>query len=170
MFFNTYTNWGVFDIDNIPIAVWDNFLGIEYIGASHVSDHQLEKGAFASYNKVGLPYAVRLRVSCGESNAKRTAFLAALEIARKSLDLYSVVTPDAVYQNANIEALDYRRTQDGGAGLIVAELTLREIRQTSTTKFPKNASAANPTNTGSVDPKPISYSTVNGITYVEMKK
>ena len=166
----TVPQWGVFDSNNKPIAVWDNFLGIEYLGASHIADHPVEKGAFASYNKVGLPYAVRVRVSCGESNAKRTNFLASLEKARKSLDLYSVVTPDAVYQNANIEALDYRRTQDGGAGLIVSELTLREIRQTSTTESPKNASAATPTNTGSVDPKPVSYSTVNGITYIEIKK
>jgi hypothetical protein len=159
----TVPQWGVFNNKNKPIAVWDNFLGIEYLGASHVSDHPVEKGAFASYNKVGLPYAVRVRVSCGASNAKRTAFLSALEKARKSLDLYSVVTPDAVYQNYNIEALDYRRTQDGGAGLIVAELTLREIKQTSTTESPKNASAATPTNTGSVDPKPANSSGFKGI-------
>ena len=155
--------WGVFDSKQKPVAVWDSFGDVEYRASAHVANHPMERGAFSSYNKVQMPYAVRIGLAC---STNRKDFLEALETAQRSLDLYSVVTPDATYLNANIEAFDYRRTSEQGAWLILAELSIREIRQVPAAQFaPKSDSAQPPKNSGSIDPAqltPAQTSTFSG--------
>jgi hypothetical protein len=146
--------WGVYDASMNPVAIADSFLGVEYRNESRVSDYPVEQGSFASYNKVATPYDVRVRLSCGQNEVARTAFLTAIDAAFKSLNLYSVVTPDATYLSATIEHYDYRREQHNGAGLLVVDLWLKEIRQIALAMYSNtNAISANQTNSvGAVSP------------------
>src|SRR6202022_429710 len=84
--------------------------------------------------------------------ANRTAFINALDAAANSLDLYTIVTPEKTYANANIKSWDYRREISNGPNIIIADLYLREIRQTATAAFssPQSPSAANVQSQGQV--------------------
>lgn len=146
--------WGVFDSNHNPVAIADSVISLDYRNDFRVSDYPVEQGGFASYNKVATPYEARVRMSCGKDAASRAAFLAAIDAASKSLNLYSVVTPDATYLNATIADYDYRREQHNGAGMIVVDLSLREIRQIALAAYSNsNAISADKTNSvGAVSP------------------
>jgi hypothetical protein len=109
--------WGVFTQSGQPVAIADSVQAFEFQAAARVSDYPVEQGAFASYNKVIEPYSATVRMSRGGTLEQRSAFLAAIEGAQKSLELYTVLTPELSYFNANIEAFDYRREINSGAGV-----------------------------------------------------
>lgn len=129
--------WGVFK-GGKSVAAADSVLSFEYRQDTKISDYPQEKGGFQSYNKVGTPYDVRVQLTKGGTEAERAAFLAAIEAATASLDLYDVTTPEKVYKNANIQRFDYRRTAQSGAGLITVDLWLVEVRETVSTEFAKS--------------------------------
>lgn len=144
--------WGVFDDSGAPVAIADTVLAFEYHGGSRISDYQQEEGAFESYNKVQLPYAARVVLKCGRSEQDRAIFLSSLEDAKRSTDFYSIVTPEIVYNNANITDLSYRRETRNGATAITVELNIEEVRVTATAAFAdvQNPASADTVNQGQV--------------------
>ena len=148
--------WGVFDIAGRPVAVSDSFIGMGYRSESRISDFQIEDGAFASYNKVEIPYQGYVRLACGGSAETRQAFLNALDAAKKSLGLYVIITPDAVYRNANITGYDYRHELRGGVGVLLVDLRLEEVRivKATYTNTARQPSGASPANGGKTQPVP----------------
>lgn len=158
--------WGVFNqLTHEAVAIGDSVVGVDYRSGARISDYPLEQGAFASYNKVATPFDAKVRMTCGGSEARRIEFLRAIEAAAKSLDLVTILTPEKSYQNANIEALDYRRESGNGAGMIVVELYLREIRQVAAlaSASPKAPQSADPKAQGQVQAAPASTSTTNAV-------
>lgn len=146
------TQWGVFDSSGNPIAVYDSFVSLDYDNDSRISDYPVEQGAFASYNKVDSPFDAIVALNCGGNQARRSAFQTAIESARKSLQLYSVLSPEFTYMNCNIVGIGFRRECTNGAYLIKAILRIREVRQTATTAYSATADvgAANPQSQGQV--------------------
>jgi hypothetical protein len=135
--------WGVFDQNNVAVALADSVRTLDFDSESRVSDYPQEQGAFESYNKVQLPYASTVSLTCGGDASRRAAFLVALQAAKDSTNLYSIVTPEIVYLNANIVGLRYRRTTTDGATLLTVDLHLEEIRVTATAAF-ANTNTQNP--------------------------
>ncbi|KVN25638.1 hypothetical protein WJ63_16030 [Burkholderia pyrrocinia] len=150
--------WGIFDEFGAPLAVADTALSVEYRGDSRISKYPQEQGGFADYNKVQMPYNSRVQLVCGGSDARRTAFLSAIEAAKQSTMLFTVITPDAHYENANVVAYDYRRTSKNGVTMVVAEIYLEEVRQTVVAQFAntKNPTASDPISVGQVQAQPPS--------------
>ncbi|WP_156965855.1 phage baseplate protein [Paraburkholderia bannensis] len=144
--------WGVFDDTGLPVAIADTTLMLEYMADSRVANYPQEQGAFGSYNKVQVPYRGTVSLVCGRTVADREAFLAAIDAAKQSTDLYTIATPDATYADANIVAYDYRRTTKNGAALLIVNLHIEEIRQTGTAAFAntQNPASADPVNQGQV--------------------
>ncbi|NBD02185.1 hypothetical protein [Burkholderia thailandensis] len=134
--------WGIFDEFGAPMAVADTALSIEYRGDSRISKYPQEQGGFADYNKVQVPYSARVQLACGGSDARRAAFLSSIEASKQSTMLFTVITPDATYENANVVAYDYRRTSRNGVTLVVAEVYLEEVRQTVVAQFDNTQNAA----------------------------
>jgi hypothetical protein len=103
----------------------------------------------------------------------RTFFLNALEDACISTNLYSVVTPEFVYANYSVERFTYARKSSRGVTLLIVEVSLKEIRQTtaafSTTAIvaPQNAAATPQVSNGVTQPTTPPASTLlnlgNGI-------
>lgn len=147
--------WGVFDDSGDPVAVSDTTLMLEYQGDSRISDYPQEQGAFGSYNKVQMPYHATVTLVCGRSVSARAAFLAAIEGAKQSTDLYTIVSPEATYPNANIVAYDYRRTTRNGATLLIVNLHIEEVRQTGTAQFSNTLPASQVQNPASADPSTL---------------
>lgn len=146
----TDTRWGIFDSKGKPLADPSNINGlartlvnslglgssmstaaVEYGKAMRISDFPVERGSFASYNKVETPASPLVTLSFSGSESDRAKFLTSLDEATKSTGLYSVVTPEVQYVNYSIESYSYSRRADRGATLLIVELTLKEIRQVS---------------------------------------
>lgn len=146
--------WGIFK-DGSAAIVGDNVMAVEYMAEYRISDFPVEGGKFESYNKVKVPYDARVTFTKGGTVADRTAFLNSIDTAIASLDLYTVVTPEVQYANANIVRYDYRRTSQNGVQLITAEVFVQEVRVAPEAQFSNTAqpAAADPVNNGAVQPQ-----------------
>ncbi len=147
------TRWGIFDSQGKPLGDPKQFVGIigralesagvygagptlstgsvDYSKETKVSDFPIERGGFASYNKVESPANPQVVLCLQGSEADRRSFLDAVDTACKSTDLFSVVTPELTYINYSIERYNYARRNSKGATLLIVEITLKEVRQIS---------------------------------------
>lgn len=144
--------WGIFGQDGTPILVADSVGRVEYARDYHVSDYQQEQGAFASYNKVQVPFQVKMTFLVGPS---RIAFLNNLNAAVASLQLVTIVTPEISYPSANLTHASYPREARNGKTLIKVDIWAEEIRIISGDP-PNNAqstNAASPSQSGQVQPE-----------------
>jgi len=147
--------WGVFNQDGSIALQPDSIIDLDFKKDWQIPNYRQEQGAFQTYNKITLPYDIRVRMTKGGTDSERANFLLAVESAAASLNLYEVVTPEITYPNANITHYDYRRTSTNGVGLLTVDLWLLEVRVTATVQFQSTAapSGTNPTNDGNVLPQ-----------------
>lgn len=127
--------WGIFDKSGNEVLFPDSFLGIEYKNGSRVSDYPVEKGAFASYNKVDTPWDIRIRMAIGGSVEARAAFLATVETMLHSTTLYDIATPEIPFINGTLDNVDYRRDSKNGVSLLTVELMFTEVRETGGAQY-----------------------------------
>ena len=134
--------WGVFDKNGIQVLEPDSFLGIDLQKNYRVSDYPVEQGAFSSYNKVETPYTSVVGMAKGGDQNERAEFLKALTALSASFDTYTIITPDDIFLNANIEHFDYIRRADQGANLVAVNIGFRQIRNTPSIRYSKTRSGA----------------------------
>lgn len=149
--------WGIFGQNGIPLLLSDNVTSVKHQNTSKVSNAPVERGSFASYNKVGDPYTVTVQMSKGSGGVfARGAFLGLLDTLANSTDLFLVITPEAVYPNMAITGYDYAREASDGARLLKVNIHLAEVRQV-TVKYTKTKSegAQAQQDGGKVQPKPV---------------
>lgn len=139
--------WGVYDKTGKMVIVPDSVIAFDYSGEQRISKYPVEFGSFASYNKIALPYDIRVIMTCSGSQASqlsnltnavsgkgamtRDVFLATLELMKETTELYDFVTPDFTYQNVNLVRFDYRRTSTQGVTLLTVDAQFEEVRQTA---------------------------------------
>lgn len=148
--------WGLYRASDNSLALTaDTVNSIGYDAEYRIADYPLQDGKFESYDKVALPFGVRVQLVKGGTVNERGAFMRDLESLRGNTELYSVITPEWSHLNVNIERVSIDRSREQGANLITAELILREIRidATATTSNSKAPSAASPTSAGTVQPE-----------------
>lgn len=149
--------WGIFGQNGIPLLLSDNVTSVRHQNTSQVSNAPVERGSFASYNKVGDPFTVTVQMTKGSGGVfMRGAFLALLDALANSTDLFLVITPEAVYPNMAITGYDYAREASDGARLLKVNIHLAEVRQV-TVKYTKTKSegAQAQQDGGKVQPKPM---------------
>ena len=149
--------WGIFGQNGIPLLLSDNVTSVKHQNTSKVSNAPIERGSFASYNKVGDPFTVTVQMSKGSGGVfARGAFLGLLDTLANSTDLFLVITPEAVYPNMAITGYDYAREASDGARLLKVNIHLAEVRQV-TVKYTKTKSegAQAQQDGGKVQPKPM---------------
>lgn len=154
VFGNSASVWGVYQ-DGLPVIDHDSFVAFDFRQDFSILDYPVEDGGFQSYNKVQLPPEIRVRVSCGGPISRRQAFLASIDAVMSTTELYDVVTPETVYLGYNFSHRDFRRAGDQHNGLIVVDLWLTRIRETSSATFTNTQQppAAGQQNTGNVQPQ-----------------
>lgn len=138
-------NWGIYTADGSEAVISpDGFTGFQCKGSSKISSYPVEAGGFATYNKVQMPYDIRMKMVCSgniaSSNITRMQFLAKLDAMKASLDLYELVTPDYVYSNMNMLDYDYARTSSEGVSLLMVEAYFQEVRVTAGAVYKNTAS------------------------------
>lgn len=131
---------------------------VDYSKDMRVSDFPVERGGFASYNKVEMPANPSVVLCFDGSESERTAFLDQIDAATKSTDLYNVVTPEITYVGYTLESYRYERRASRGASLLMVEIRLLEVREISVTfastiNDPKNPGATPQADTGVVQPQ-----------------
>ena len=189
-YFSVESQWGIFNAANQPLGdprQITGFLGglaesagfllgttlstgsVTYSKETKVSDFPVEKGGFASYNKVEVPGMPVVTLCFTGSESERTQFLTQIDTACKSTELYTVVTPEIQYPQHSIERYSYQRRSSGGATLLMVEMTLKEIREVTAAYSQsqrqaqasiKDPGAASPVDTGKVQPSVSPTSTV----------
>lgn len=130
--------WGIFTQDGDPVLVGDAVNSVEYARDYRISDYPQERGAFASYNKVRVPYQAKVGFLIAETRAD---FLNNVEQTVASLNLVFVTTPEITYPNANLTHYNYRRVARNGVTLILVEVWCEEIRIVA----PPTTTTVNPT-------------------------
>lgn len=148
--------WGIFTAAGAAAITGDTVVALDYRAEWQVSNYPVEQGGFQSYNKVEEPYLIRVTFTKGGTEQERTDFLASVDAAIKSLDLYSVLTPEKTYANVNVTGQSMRRVRDNGATLLTVEVMCQQIRETATAAFSntKEPSGAGDVNAGSVQTAP----------------
>jgi len=148
------SKWGVFDEQGQPIADYDSVFTVDYTNAAKISNFPVEDGGFTSYNKVATPYDIEVVLNCGGSDARRSTCLTALQLARDSIDLYSIFTPLDTILNANCVNLSYRHSATEGATILTAHMQFQEVRKTASSTYaaPKFPNAFDPQSGGQLQP------------------
>lgn len=147
--------WDIADSNGLTVIKPDSYIAVAHKREFRIASHPVEQGSFTSYNKVSTPYDFRVTMTCnGSGSMTREAFLAKIDSMVASTDLYTVTTPDATYENANLVHYDYQRTARNGVQLLTVDLWFQEVRVTATRTLDsaKNASGNDPVNNGTVTP------------------
>lgn len=152
---NASSYWGMLNVNGNEAIRPDSVVAFDYHGESKVASYPLEDGGFSAYNKIRTPVDIRLVMTCGgQQHITRDAFLSKLESMKDSLELVSIVTPDRVYQNLNVIAVNTSRVSGNGVSLVTAEVGLMEIQTSAVSGYASTAkpSGASPVSNGSVNP------------------
>lgn len=132
--FSSEPQWGLF-LDGEVAVTADNVTSFEFRQDMRVSNFPVEEGAFASYNKVQVPYSVRLQFSTGGTAADRQALIESVDAAIASVDLYEARTPEKAYPSLNPVHQSIRRTARNGVGMVVVDVYCEEVRVTAAQQF-----------------------------------
>jgi hypothetical protein len=135
------STWGIFQ-NNVQVVAADNVVSFEYKQEWTISDYPVEGGGFQSYDKVQLPFDVRLEFSKGGSVSDRQTFINSINTIAGNLQFYDVYTPELQYTSVNIQRWEYSRKSDSKLGLVVIDVWLIQIRVTATTTFQNVANPA----------------------------
>lgn len=124
------TAWAILYEDGTPALEPDSVVAIDNRSEQRLVGHPIERGSFNTINKVATPYEVRLRMTCsGNGVMTRDSFLAQLRVLVDGVDLLTIVTPDEVFENANLTHIDYRRESRNGVSLLTVDAWFEEVRQ-----------------------------------------
>ena len=154
--------WGVFDSSGNQVLFPDSVLEFTNRQEYEVSNYPVQAGSFASYNKVIRPFEIVMRFSKAGEVTDRSDFLDDITNLVASIDLFTVVTPEVVYQNVNANRREVVRRGAKGAYFLtevdVYFVQIIEVQAQYTTtavQLPnaQNASAQPTSNVGTVQPQ-----------------
>jgi hypothetical protein len=150
----TSPQWGIF-LDGNPVVVADNVTAFSFKKSSRISKYPQEQGAFASYNKVTVPFEPKIKFSTGGSVADKEEFIASIDDISGDLNLYDVVTPEVTYSSCNVIDYDYDRNH-GNAGLLEIDVWLEQVVIAGSSTFSDTNSPTDSaqTNNGLVQSQP----------------
>lgn len=148
--------WGLYTQGGDLAAPCDTITAFESTLDSQISNFPVENGGFSSYNKVIMPFDIRLTMVRGGSVEDRQAFIKALQDAWQSVELFNVVTPEVVYLDVNVVGVRRAVESNRGVGMATLEVLLQKVRQTGRLAFTntKEPSGAGSVNNGSVQTRP----------------
>jgi len=169
--------WGIFDANFKQVVDADSILSFANQNQANISDFPVQNGGFGTYNKVVLPARDVVRISKGGTQNDRANLLRQVEALYRSMDLFTIVTPEKAYLNVNVENYEVtRRDKDQAFFLTEIDIFFREIRTIAAvfTNTPAGADTTNaqnpaaqpPANQGVVQPGTPSNAAQNEATTV----
>ena len=133
-----------------------SFLSFQYDSDYRMADHPVEQGGFACYNKVKVPFGIKISIAFVGDDAARQAALSQADVEMARLDGYTIKTPENQFLTKIVDVIHfgYKRTAVEGVTMIKADFHFQELRivsSTLTTTQTASASAAGTQNQGLVD-------------------
>lgn len=107
--------WGIFDLNNNQVVTPDSVIEFANRNEWQVSSFPVQAGAFASYNKVIIPFELSVRMTKGQSLSDRETFINQIASIAGNTTLYTVITPEWTYTPVNITRYEVSRRGASGA-------------------------------------------------------
>lgn len=148
--------WGIFSQSGARILEPTSIVSFEFNNENRLLDYPVAPDGFETYNKVNSPFETRLVMTKDGPLGERQQFLADVDRMVRGMDVVDVVTPEKTYLGVNLYRTGLSRSATSGAGMVVVEVGLREIRETATAQFTQtDASTTTGTDqTGPATPNP----------------
>jgi len=124
--------WGIYDLNGNLVFNADSISEVKYAVKTKVSNFPVEKGTFATYNKVQEPDSVKLKLLASGA-AKVSPLIAKLKQETVSPNLYNIVTPLNIYANMTLENFNYSQTSTKGLELLSIDASFLEVREVNPT-------------------------------------
>lgn len=114
-----------------PLTVPDSWGEFAPRYESQTSDYPVEKGAFATYNKVRRPTGVSVTLIKTGSDVARFTWLAAIRQAETQAPttLYTLISPQGVFVDYTLKDMAYETRQDRGSNILYLTVQFVEIPQ-----------------------------------------
>jgi hypothetical protein len=115
----------------IPLTVPSSWLEFSPKYETQMSDYPQEQGAFQPYNKVARPITVDVSMAKTGSDLARFAWLAAIQQmeAQNPTQLYTLVSPQGIYDQYAIGGMSYQTRQDRGSNMLYLTIQFVQIPQ-----------------------------------------
>lgn len=140
-------------LSDIGIGSYLSTYSMDLHQETRISDFPVERGSFASYNKVILPLETNIICNFSGSVSDRSLFLSQIEEACLSNQVYDITTPEATYIGFNLENYRLLRSPEAGANLLSIEIMIKEIREVEA-QYSNTAVITSPTSTSPTSTKP----------------
>jgi len=150
----TDNEWTLIDKQGEEALTFAAFLDLDSSKNGQVSEYPIEEGSFASYNKTQSPCEMRVTLGMEGDPADLDHALHRLDEYQRKASLLIVSTPASLHENMTLVSYSYKRTKENNAGMLVVELSLKEIREVQTQVMttvitePKNPTSASSKKTG----------------------
>lgn len=134
------------------IASFDSFISFNGVHETQVVQNAIENGSFRSVNKIQKPNTCVIELAKGGYRSAIQEVLDNLKYYQQSLALCKIITPFGILSNMNITKLEYSFNENNGSNLLVAKLTLQEVRfgKVRESKF-SISNVANPSSSDTVN-------------------
>ena len=112
--------------------------------SSRLPDETLEKGSFATYNRIIEPRSISCRLSVEGSASKLQSAIDRLTDLCENNETITLTTPEQSYKNMMLESFDYRRDATNGRGVLYVDLRFKEIREVQSAQTTTSVEEAEP--------------------------
>lgn len=120
---SSWDKWSIGELE------FESFIDLDAKIDGQILSEQIEKGSYASYNKVMSPIELTLTVAqSGEADVLQNMIDKLVDM-RASTELFSVVTPEYEYENMSLESFSYSRKREDGLNLLTVEVRCIEVKE-----------------------------------------
>lgn len=97
--------------------------------SSRLPDEFIEKGSFATYNRIVEPRSITCRLAVKGTSSDLQNAIDRLTTLSENDEKITFTTPEQSYKNMMLESFDYRRDAQNGRGVLYVDLRLKELRE-----------------------------------------
>ena len=112
--------------------------------SSRLPDEPIEKGSFATYNRIIEPRSITCQLSVEGSASKLQSAIDRLTDLCENDEKITLTTPEQSYPNMMLESFDYRRDAMNGRGVLYVDLRFKEIREVKSQQTTTSVEEAEP--------------------------
>lgn len=123
--------WTITDELGLRLVEFTTVLSVDVKNEHQVASIPVEKGSFADYNKVASPLDINVTLAVEGKDAELQEALETMDEFADGTDLVTLVTPNAIYADLNLETYSYKRSS--ADGILTVDCHLVEIKQVETT-------------------------------------
>jgi hypothetical protein len=112
--------------------------------SSRLPDEPIEKGSFATYNRVIEPRVITCLLAVEGKAGKLQSTIDRLTQMAENEEKITLTTPEQSYKNMMLESFDYRRDATNGRGVLYVDLRFKEIREVQSAQTTTSVEEAEP--------------------------